>query len=680
MQSNYMLAWRSLHENRMRSLLSVIAVMLGVAVSIAGSMVAESVREGILKSDELRVIMEGLIDMLDPAMLFIGVMVQLAGGFLIFNTFGMAITRRRQQIGSLRALGMTRGQVLRVILAEALLLAVIGVVLGVLVSPLLGQVTIAFIKQVAGQMIAFGDATPALPVVIFGAIMGLLVTLLSVVLPARRAARVAPLDALHQPDAAGVEQASRWQTVLGAILAAGLLVYVVVAPPGEWVRYPIDILLTIALILVWLVAVVLMLPEMIGLAAHAGRRLFPGAVGRLVSDNLQRARARVTLTTATLAFALLVLIGLTGFLEFFLNHAIATTLEPERERDALFVGRVDVAGGWGVTMARGLDSILLADAEVQAILDTAEGRAYAIPNYFVVVPEISFMGSAYFSYMADPALLRRAETMFTFTEGSWDTALPIMEAGCGVLVAPTVAARHNAGIGDTITITGLDGPIDCTIAGLGASVAGASVISDTVREQVTDMNPVLVLVVPFAGTDLAALEADLRALNTQFPELTLTLISGFMVALDESIAVINVSLNAMLLLATFAAAFGVVNTMMMSVDERRRELVLLRAVGTTRAQTQRIIIGEAAFMGIVGGGVGLLAGLGAVLIIVLSYGLNGFGVSLDLRETALASATPALITGLVGLAAAPLIAAAAAWFPARGLLRETTAALVPPAQ
>lgn len=678
MQSNYVLAWRSLRENRMRSLLSVIAVMLGVAVSIAGSMVAESVREGILKSDELRVIMEGLIDMLDPAMLFIGVMVQLAGGFLIFNTFGMAITRRRQQIGSLRALGMTRGQVLRVILAEALLLAVIGVVLGVLMSPLLGQVIIAFIKQVAGQMIAFGDATPALPVVVFAAIMGLLVTLLSVVLPARRAARVAPLDALHQPDAAGVEQASRWQTVLGAILAAGLLVYVVVAPPGEWVRYPIDSLLTIALILVWLVAVVLMLPEMIGLAAHACRRLFPGAVGRLVSDNLQRARARVTLTTATLAFALLVLIGLTGFLEFFLNHAIATTLEPER--DALFVGRVDVAGGWGVTMARGLDSILLTDAEVRAILDTAEGRAYAIPNYFVVVPEISFMGSAYFSYMADPALLRSAETMFTFTEGSWDTALPIMEAGCGVLVAPTVAARHNAGIGDTIPITGLDGPIDCTIAGLGASVAGASVISDTVREQVTEMNPVLVLVVPFAGTDLAALEADLRALNTQFPELTLTLISGFMVALDESIAVINVSLNAMLLLATFAAAFGVVNTMMMSVDERRRELVLLRAVGTTRAQTQRIIIGEAAFMGIVGGGVGLLAGLGAVLIIVLSYGLNGFGVSLDLRETAVASATPALITGLVGLAAAPLIAAAAAWFPARGLLRETTAALVPPAQ
>ncbi|MBC6936030.1 MAG: hypothetical protein DWB42_09320 [Chloroflexi bacterium] len=672
MASIYGLAWRYLFANRVRSLLSVAAVMLGVAVTISGSMIAESVREGILRSDELRVLMEGMIAMLDPAMLFIGLVVMLAAGFLIFNTFGMTITRRRQQIGGLRALGLTRGQTMRVILAEALLLGVVGAALGVIFSLVLGQLLIAFIKPFAGQMVAFGDATPELPVVIFAAVMGLLITLLSVLLPARRAARAAPLDALREPEAAGLEPARRGQTVLGALLMAGLLAYVILMPPGEWVAYPLDTPLTALVILLWLAGVLLLLPGVIGLAARLGRRLLPGTTGRLMTDNLRRARGRVTLTVLTLAFALLVIIALNGFMDFFLNHSVGATLKAAGQRDAFFVSRIDIAGGWGEIIARGLDSIMLADDELQALVETVEGSANYTLNYFVVVPELSFFGTGYFSYMIDPVLLRGVgEAMFTFSEGDWNTALPVMEAGCGALVSPAVAARNNVGLGDTLTVTGRGGPLDCTIAGLGTSVAGATIISDTQHDQLTDMNPSLVLILPHLDTDPDELAARIQALSASFPEIRLTWVSDFAVALDDSGEIINVAFNAMLVLASFAAAFGVVNTMLMSVDERRREIGLLRAVGATRAQMRRIIIGEAVFMGAVGGVVGLAAGLGAVLVIVLTYGLNSMGLDADLLPIALASAQTALATGFAGLIAAPVMAALAAWLPARGILRET---------
>ena len=677
MKSIYGLAWRNLSANRVRSLLSVLAVILGVSVTIAGSIIIESVREGVLKSDELRVLMEGLIGLLDPAMLFIGVAVMMAGGFLIFNTFGMAITQRRQQIGGLRALGMTQGQVMRVILAEAALLAVIGIVLGVVLSGVLGQVMVAFIKQLAGEMLAFGDAAPTMPVVVFAAAMGLAITLFSVLIPARRAARVAPLDALRKPEATGVEGVSRWKTALGALLLTALLAYVIAAPPGEWVTYPLDFILTLLFIGLWLAGVGLVLPALISLAARLGKRLMPGTIGRLVTDNVQRARGRTSLTVFTLAFALLVLIGLTGFLKFFLLYGIGSSMKPAEELDALFITRVDILKGWGATIALDLDSILLTEEEHQAILDTVEGSAYTVSSYFVVVPEISFLGDAYFSYMLDPTLARNTQSMFTFTEGDWDFALPIMEAGCGVLVVPAVAARHNAGLGDTISVTGRDGPLECTIAGIGSGVAGASIISDTVRDQITDMNPALVLVVPYADTDPATFQVALDSLVTTYPTLHIVQITGFMIVLEDSLDIVNVSLNAMLLLATFAAAFGVVNTMMMSMDERRHEFGLLRAIGTTRAQMRRLIISEAALLGIVGGVVGFLAGIGVLVIIVMTYGLNSIGVAQNLWAAALASAQPAVVMGLVGVIVAPVIASLAAWLPARGILREKPVAAVP---
>jgi hypothetical protein len=83
---------------------------------------------------------------------------------------------------------------------------------------------------------------------------------------------------------------------------------------------------------------------------------------------------------------------------------------------------------------------------------------------------------------------------------------------------------------------------------------------------------------------------------------------------------------------------------------------------TTHSQTVRIIVGESILMGIIGGGIGFLTGLGAVVVIVTTYGFSSFGVSLNLWAAAWASMQPALVIGVIGLIAAPAIAALAACF------------------
>ena len=80
-------------------------------------------------------------------------------------------------------------------------------------------------------------------------------------------------------------------------------------------------------------------------------------------------------------------------------------------------------------------------------------------------------------------------------------------------------------------------------------------------------------------------------------------------------------------------------------------------------------MGEAALIGLAGGVLGLVAGVGATLVFIVTYGSNGWGISLPLWPTALESARLGLGVGLIGLLAAPVISALAAWLPAWGILR-----------
>jgi hypothetical protein len=325
----------------------------------------------------------------------------------------------------------------------------------------------------------------------------------------------------------------------------------------------------------------------------------------------------------------------------------------------------------GMSAYDDLERIQIAPDVIAEVHETAQGRALTIGWYFAMVPELSFFGSTYFSFVVDPYAVRQTgDWAFTFTEGDWDTAMPIMEAGCGVLMMPLVASRNGVSVGDTFEVTGVERTVECTVAGIGSTYVGASMISDTAKDAFGVTEPTVVLVLPEPGVDRESLETDLLALVDRHSGTHLTELEGLIDLQYQVFDEMPNMLNALLLLAILSAALGVVNTMMMSVAERRRELGLLRAVGATRRLVTAVVAGEAALMGLVGGALGFVAGVGVIVVLVVTYGGNAWGITdLDLWPAAWRSVQPALLNGLIGLIAAPFICAGAAWLPARSLLR-----------
>ena len=201
-----------------------------------------------------------------------------------------------------------------------------------------------------------------------------------------------------------------------------------------------------------------------------------------------------------------------------------------------------------------------------------------------------------------------------------------------------------------------------------------SYISPAAKDAFGVETPTSLSVMPLPGVDRDELKADLLALAERHgsdawviePEDAL---NGLLEGADLLISLCN----GLLLLVILAAALGVVNTTVMSVAERRRELGLLRAVGATRRQVGGVVIGEAALMGLIGGVLGLVAGAGISVIFDVSFGGNTYGIpDLPLWDATWQAVQPALLTGLLGVIIAPLISAGAAWLPVRSILRGST--------
>ncbi len=676
------LAWRSLAQHRLRAALTALAVALGTATVVAADVVSAALMNALAGSEDAQAFMTGLIEQLDVTLQMVGVGITLAAGFLMFNAFAMAVTQRRQQIGSLRTLGMGRRQVLRLVLIESLIVGGLGAALGLVAGPLLGRGSIALMKAIVGDgVFVFSAGAPSLSSLLRATALGLSIALLSALIPAWRAARISPLAALRE-EAQGITGARTFGRLagIGACLVAALLVYLAVAPPGQWVEYPWDQTMAGALVLIWLVGWGLITPALIGALGLLARGPLTrrwGATGRLVADNVRRRRGRVTLTLLTVVVSLTMIIGMTGFIHLTGGELLIPTLKRFERLRAFVISPFDVSQG--MAAYADLEQIAL-PPELVAELPRAVGdRARVMDEWrFTIVPELSFFSSSYFSLVADPEDVRfSGDVFFDFIEGDWETAMPLLDGGCGVLAPPMIASRNRVSVGETFAITGKDDAVQCTLAGIGRTFVNASIISLAAQDELYVTEPFLVHVAPLPGTDRAHLKADLTALLARYPGVTVMEPESMYAAQIEILELMPDMFNALLLLALVTAALGVVNTTVMSVAERQRELGLLRAVGATRRQVKRVVVGEAALLGVIGGGLGLVVGAGVVVIIAVTYGGNSWGVpDLDLWGAAWRSAQPALVNGLVGLFAAPLICSAAAWLPARSFVRGS--AVAPP--
>lgn len=667
------LALAQLRSAPLRALLSVLAVAVGVATLITAEVVSRATTSQIDASAEA--ITGFMSEQLNVGLTVVGLVVTAGAGFLTFNVFSLAVSQRRPDFGRLRSLGMTPGQLTAMIVAEAGLVGVAGTAAGLAAGPLLGRGLIELVQRSSEMFNRFGAISPSPERMALAAVLGIAAAGLGSWGPARRAARVSPLTALRPPAADALGKPSIRNAAIAGLGSASLWAYLALDPPGAWIGPSQASSLSVLFGAIWLGLLLLMLPWLADLGSRTLRRPLAallGPAGRLAADGPRRSRSQAGLTIVSLAVGVGMIVGVAGYMTFWFDELFFRLSDTAiRKNPGLGYFPIDV--GAGLEAYTGLTSLALPEGlrpEVEAIVGD---QAVLVDAYFVLIPELSFLGERYFSYVLDPRAVRESGSLFfSFAQGNWDRALEIADRGCALLLTPTVAERNNVGLEGTIRIESPAGALPCTVAGIGPTFVGASIVSLQGVEAFGLTSPVgLTLFFPSATVRDGLLPA-LQAAADRNPGAWLIDLRFLVDLQREGMKSVRVVMDGMLVLAVLSAGLGVANTMAIGLHERRREVGLLRSAGATRRQVQTVFIAEGALLGVLGAGFGLAAGGGVVLIYTAVSAGSPMGFpDFPVWPAALNTLREALRHGALALLATPVLTGWIAWLSTRRALRGT---------
>ena len=574
----------------------------------------------------------------------LSVVALVGGGFVILNSFLMNLGERRRQLAILRSLGTTRRQVTRLLLREAFLLGGAGTILGMGLGVLLARGLVQLFQQMLGLTLPplqIG-AEPFILAIIFGPGFALAAT----IVPAWQAGQRSPLEAMRPKRTAPepINQRSRWPTYLGlfAVLLCGLFL---LGSLNNWWNQELRTALLAPGMMLFLVGSVLMLPAVLTPLLRVTRvllRPFFGTEGSLAVRQLERQHTRTALTAGVLFIGVMFT---NGFGDALLNNIqdIDCWYIRTIPADVLVRGSYPDAGTlWASSLKPGIRDDL-------ARLDGVEevGRI----NFIPVLVE------------GDKALLlardypASRELPLALVEGNESEVRAGLARGEAVL-GTALAHRTGIGIGGEIEIHTLQGGRKLRVAGIAKeyTVGGQALyMSWDAAEKPLGQKQVNTFEVYAEPHRAEVAEQSVRA---YCEEKGLLAQSNAEVrhSVDRIVKSVEGFLWVLIVQVFVVALLGIVNTLTMNVHEQTRELGVLRAIGMKRGQLRRLVLAQAAGLGLLSVLPGILAGVVlAWLMNLATYSFSGHRVDFILRGGFMAGCA----------AAAVLIALLAALLPAR---------------
>ncbi|MCA9932491.1 MAG: ABC transporter permease [Anaerolineales bacterium] len=539
---------------------------------------------------------------------FFSVVSLFVGSFLIYNTFAMTIVERTREIGMYRAIGMTRRQVIFLVLAEAISLGVIGSLIGAGAGLLMARSLTQTVSGFSGQAIDQVTTTPQALLQALSA--GILVTILAAAMPALQAARISPIQALRVQ---GSSDEGRWrQTGLRfgplTVLASLLIMY----------RVPLDsdVIFYVGsnAIFAMLLGATLCIPLITGPLERLIRPfilLIFGNEGRLGSSNIQRSQGRTTLTVAALMVGISMVIGIQGM-----------TLSFETD----MMEWVNTALGGDLFVQSPLNMRPDVEARLLALEGiTAVTRSRYVPSrIFPPYDEDEF--SAFVAI--DPETYLDVRSMRIQEGPPAEEVMRQLAAGDTIWIGVDIANRFNLHVGDEVVLETRRGRRPFRIVAIVLDFGGGETTTVTgswgdLRRYfgVTDVSVYAVRLAEGASLEevTAVIENDLGRSQS----LTVESKAEFEQKVRQLSAQAFSLFDVLGLIGLTVGGLGVINTMLMNVLERMRELGGLRSLGMTRRQIRRMILAEAATMGFIGGLFGVA--FGTVLADVFLIGLRAIG-------------------------------------------------------
>ncbi|WP_405530773.1 FtsX-like permease family protein [Streptomyces avidinii] len=551
------------------------------------------------------------------------------GSFLIVNTFTMLVARRTREIALLRAIGATRRQVVRSLLQEAVLVGLaasaLGFLLGLGIASVLPQLLGTTQQELPRGPLVVGP----LPVAAALAV-GVGVTVLAAWLPSRKAARIAPVEAMRTADQPPTATASRVRGAAGAlllVLGAGLLLSLAGAKDASEENLRSAMFGCALLVVAVIVLAPLLAVPVIGLSGRLTGRL--GIAGRLAHRNALRDPRR----TAATASALLVSTALVAGLAV-IGHSTGRALD----RQAAAGLSADYVIGTH-TSTTGIDP--------EAVRRVAD--APGVRTATAVSDSTLFIGGGVRRISGvDPAAVPSVMRL-DFVSGS------LKDLGPGrIAVSRTLARENGVSTGGRVAAR-IGGPgqdlTPYTVVGVyedNPTAQDALGLRTEVQRSGFDPGSVQRVLV---RADSGATKDRLRTATGNNPLLKVQDRDELVQEAAGSLSTLLTLTYGLLALGGVIAVLGIMNTLAMSVSDRTREIGVLRAIGMDRAGIRRMIRLESLTVAAFGTLLGLAAGLfGAWTVGALTNGaLKGYSLALP-WGTLLLLCLVSLTTGTVAAA------------------------------
>ncbi|MFE3182419.1 ABC transporter permease [Streptomyces violascens] len=512
------------------------------------------------------------------------------GSFLIVNTFTMLVSRRTREIALLRAIGATRRQVVRSVLWEAVLVGLAasaaGFVAGLGIASVLPD-----LLGTAQDPLPHGPLVIGARPVVAALGVGVGITVLAAWLPSRRAAKIAPIEALRSAEQPPTPTASRVRTALGAILlvaGAGLLVSLTGAKDASDANLQ-NAMFGCALLVAALITLApLLAVPVIRLGGRLTGRF--GVTGRLARENALRDPRRTAATASVLMISTALVAGLA---------VIGDSTSAALDRQA--------ASGLSA------DYVIGSRTTTTAIDPAALKRVAGTPGVktaSAVADSTLFTGGNVRSISGvDPATVDSVMRL-DFVSGS------LKDLGPGqIAVSSSVAREQGVRTGSTVnarigpgndfqqyTVIGVyqDNPIADDALGARSEVQEHSFKPGTVQR---------ILVRTDGGAASKATEDRLRTATGNSPLVQVKDREELVHEAAGSMGELLTLMYGLLAIGVVISLLGIVNTLAMSVAERTREIGVLRAIGMDRAGIRRMIRLEAVTVAAFGTLLGLVGGL-----------------------------------------------------------------------
>jgi putative ABC transport system permease protein len=524
------------------------------------------------------------------------------GSFVIANSLSITIAQRTREFATVRTIGGSRRQILTSILLEALVVGILASLVGLAVGVGLAK-GLFWLFDAVGFTLPNSGLVLRPTAVVIALAAGIVVTLVASLRPAFRATRVPPIAAVREGATLPQSRFARFRvpaSILLTLLGFAALIWGLFGPG-----------LSTTALLLWMGLGALLI--FLGVALLSERLVKPlaawlgwpatkigGVSGTLARDNAQRNPQR----TASTAAALMIGLALVTLVSVLAAGIVSTF------RDA--VDELWKQADYAVTAQNNFSPLPVSVGQAAAKAPGID----AVGN--VRAGQARAFGSTFDATAVDPPTSRIFS--IDWKEGSNELLANLGDNGS--FVTESYADDHNLKVGSPIKMTFANGDTkEFTVRGIfkpptGGSPFGPVTISASTWDRFNEQPRNLFSFVIMKGGQTDANKAALEKTLSAFPNAKVQTREEF---IDNQISALSSVLNilyVLLALSVIVSLFGIVNTLVLTVFERTREIGMLRAIGMTRRQVRRMIRHESVITALIGGALGIALGivLGALLV------------------------------------------------------------------